>query len=223
MTKIEQLCIAPSDLDSSTLPHWADAIEKLDAAGWPLVLLASTAENDPLDGLALAAFCAAKTNRIGLCAGVDPETVEPYTLARGLAALDHFSKGRAAWHFIAAADPAQATELIDATQRLLLSWDADAVVEDAETGLFSNSNAVRAVNFAGSFFTVAGPLSTPQPPQGAPPFVTLPGRGELNSSAELILDEAQILQCSLADISTALDRAPKTEGARLRQRLGVKQ
>ena len=219
----KQLCVAPSDIDSSTLPLWIDAVEKLDAAGWPLVLLASTTENDPLDGLALAAFCAAKTSQIGLCAGVDPETVEPFTLARGLAALDHFSHGRAAWYFVAATDPTKATELVDATQRLLVSWDADAVVEDAEAGLFSNSNAVHPVNFAGAFYSVTGPLSTPQPPQGAPPLITLPDHSETKSSGEFVLDEEHILRCSLAEISNALDRAPKTDGASLRQRLGVKQ
>lgn len=220
MTMQHNKVIMPSAMSSMNLTQWVDAIVQLDAAGWPMILLGSSDSKDPIDGLALAAFCAAKTEEIGVCAAIDPETVEPFTLARGLAALDHLSQGRAAWYLARAGDPKRTAELVDVTRQLLKSWDVDAIVDDIAGGLMSKPGSVHAINYEGEYFTVEGPLNTPQPPQGAVPLIFTPASAIANVDADVILQDENIIRCPLNELDKLLTESTgKRRHGYLRDRL----
>ncbi|HUD30265.1 MAG TPA: LLM class flavin-dependent oxidoreductase [Novosphingobium sp.] len=204
MTSPTRTVVVPADLTSGTLQRWIEAIESFDAAGWPLVLVGNCDRADPLDGLAMAAFCAARTARIGLCAVVEADTVEPFTLARGLATLDFMSKGRAAWRIAPGSDPDRSIELVDTVRALLTSWDADALVADVEGGQLSDPAKVRAIAHEGAYFQVEGPLNIPRPPQGSVPLVAFADEGAVAKVADLILHEGTSWQVSLAELPDRL-------------------
>jgi alkanesulfonate monooxygenase SsuD/methylene tetrahydromethanopterin reductase-like flavin-dependent oxidoreductase (luciferase family) len=187
--------LMPIDLGGATLHRWIEAIEAADRKGWQMVVLAAGDPGDPLDGLAIAAWCASRTGSIKLCASLDPDTVEPFTLARGLATLDHLSGGRAAWRLAGQGDDGRAAELAGVVNRLLTSWDADALREDAGSGLLSDAEAVHQVNHDGAFFSVRGPLNIPRPPQGLPPRVALPG--DPGAEGADVLAEDRVLRLTI--------------------------
>lgn len=180
-------CIWARDLRGVTARRWLDELPKLEAEGWQLVILEPGTAADPLDALAVAASGFARTRQLRLCATIDPETVEPFTLARGLATLDHLSGGRAAWRLGSHADPGKAAELVEVTRKLLLSWGADAVVADVAGGVFSRADVVHAINHRGTHYAVTGPLNAPRPPQGAVPLVALAGDALPPRLADLVL------------------------------------
>lgn len=192
--------IAPADLKSGTLNEWIAAIERFDQAGWPLAIVGNCDAVDPLDGLAMAAFCAARTSQIGLCASIDPANVEPFTLARGLVTLDYMSKGRAAWRAYPSADDARTLELIETVRELMASWDEDAILEDRENGLLSDADKVRAIDHEGAYFAVEGPLNLPQPPQGRVPLIAFAEEGRIAQAADLVLNPKTVWQPCLADL-----------------------
>ena len=55
--------------------------------------------------------------------------------------------------------------------RLWDSWEDDALVLDAETGVFADPAKVHAIDHAGDRFRVRGPLNSPRSPQGRPLLV----------------------------------------------------
>jgi len=193
--------LLPADLGASTLARWISAIERADRAGAAMVLLAASDPADPIDGLAMAAWCASRTRSIRLCASLDPATVDPFTLARGLATLDHLSGGRAAWRLTGPADEARTAELADVVARLLVSWGADALLTNRDQGLMSDQAAVAAIGHAGAFFTVRGPLNIPRPPQGVLPRVALAG-DPAATDADLRFSDDQLLHATI-DQATA--------------------
>jgi len=213
--------IVPSDLTSATLPQWIEAAVRLDEAGWPLLVVGNCDPKDPLDGLAMAAYCAAQTRNIGLCAVVDPLTVEPFTLARGLATLDHMSGGRAAWRLIGGeSDANRCRELVEVVRKLLTSWEPDALIEEADKGLLSDRDRVHPIAHEGDYFAVEGPLNIPRPPQGRVPLVALAGESPFNELADLLLNDGTTLNVSLEDLAELSDMTPPVTGETLVERLG---
>jgi FMN-dependent oxidoreductase (nitrilotriacetate monooxygenase family) len=70
---------------------------------------------------------------------------------------------------------AMADEYVDLVCKLFDSWDADAVVMDAETGTYADHTKVHPIHFEGKFFKCRGPLNTVRSPQGKPVFVQAGG------------------------------------------------
>lgn len=139
------------------------------AEGFDALLLDAAPGFDPL---AAAAALAPLTSRIKLAAVASTDAGEPYTLARGFAALDHLSGGRAMW-VVVGNDAARQQEFIDVAARLWESWQADAFVFDKANAIFSDPGKAHRINHAGAAFHVRGPLNTPRPPQGRIPIVRM--------------------------------------------------
>jgi alkanesulfonate monooxygenase SsuD/methylene tetrahydromethanopterin reductase-like flavin-dependent oxidoreductase (luciferase family) len=130
-----------------------------------------------------AAFVSTLTDRIGLAPTLHTTVTEPFHLATQLAALDHATRGRAAW-VVGAANSAEAhatvgtvplddaalrrevADVIDTARALWDSWEDDAVIKDVPTGRFLDWRKVHHIDFEGARFNVKGPLITPRPPQG---------------------------------------------------------
>jgi alkanesulfonate monooxygenase len=88
-------------LDKAYLRDFAAAHE---AGGFDRVLIGYYA--DAPDGMMLASFIAAHTERLGLLLAHRPGFVAPTVAARALATLDHLSDGRLAVHIISGGDDA---------------------------------------------------------------------------------------------------------------------
>ncbi|OFB40094.1 monooxygenase [Mycolicibacterium sp. (ex Dasyatis americana)] len=139
--------------------------------------------------ITLLAAMATVTERVGLIATATTGYVEPYTLARSFASLDHISGGRAGWNIVTSAgeDEAanfgvrgipdhagryrRAAEFVDVATALWDSWEDDALVFDVDTGIFADPDRVHRVDHDGEHFTVRGPLNSPRSVQGRPLLV----------------------------------------------------
>jgi FMN-dependent oxidoreductase (nitrilotriacetate monooxygenase family) len=140
---------------------------------------------DPLEVLAALSRL---TSRVGLIATASTTYSAPYDLARRFATIDHLSDGRAGWNIVTTrfagaagnfgltAHPAhsdryaRAEEFLDVVTRLWESWDAAAVVADADSGVWADTSLIKPVDFHGRFFDVSGALTLPRSPQGRPAF-----------------------------------------------------
>lgn len=126
------------------------------------------------------------TERIGLVATLSTSYNEPYHVARKLASLDHLSHGRAGWNLVTSASDEEArnfgreshldhavryqrgAEFVEVVNALLSSWDDDAVIADKASGVYTPRSSIHAIDHAGEFFRVRGPLNIARPPQQRP-------------------------------------------------------
>ncbi|MFD0678560.1 MULTISPECIES: NtaA/DmoA family FMN-dependent monooxygenase [unclassified Paenibacillus] len=162
-----------------------------------------------LEPFTLLGALASVTKHIGLGAAVSTSVIEPFAVARQLAALDHLSGGRTAWlasvsdhrepkrhgglpELSRSERTERQQEFVEVAQRLWDSWEEGAVIVDREQGRYTDSDKVHLIHHAGKHFTVRGPLSIPRPPQGYPVRIGLSSalgnrNVEDSDSAELIL------------------------------------
>ncbi|MFN8719610.1 MAG: NtaA/DmoA family FMN-dependent monooxygenase [Rhodospirillales bacterium] len=162
--------------------------------------------HDPLPILGALSAC---TSRIGLVATLSTTFYPPYLLARLLASLDHFSRGRLGWNVVTSTkrsaarlfgqdDIAEhdarydiADEYMALCRALWSCWDPDALVMDRERDLFADPAKVRRVDFEGAHFRSHGVLNVPASPQGHPVIVQAGGspRGQRFAAehAELVI------------------------------------
>ncbi|WP_375287333.1 NtaA/DmoA family FMN-dependent monooxygenase [Sphingomonas sp.] len=142
-----------------------------------------------LDPVILTPYLAQATKRLGIAVTMTSTFYPPWLLARSLATMDHYSNGRIAWNIVTATSDAaaqnyghdkqfehdlrydMADEYVDLCSQLWDAWDEDAVVMDADSGVFIDPGKVRAINFEGKFYKSRGPLNMPRSPQGRPIFV----------------------------------------------------
>ncbi len=134
--------------------------------------------NDPL--LVIPAM-AAVTERIGFGVTFSTSYEPPFAFARRMSTLDHLTKGRIGWNIVTSYLPNAARnfgladqiphdqryeiadEFMDVVYKLWEgSWEDDAVLEDAERGVYTDPSKVHAIDHVGRYFSVAGPhLSEP--------------------------------------------------------------
>lgn len=147
-----------------------------DAAQFPV--------NDPT--LAVSAM-AAVTESLGFGITLSLTYEQPYALARRLSTLDHLTGGRVAWNIVTSYLDSAARNLgLDAQiphdQRYEIadeylevcyklwegSWEADAVVRDAQRGVFTDPAKVHDIEHKGRYFAVPGPFLCEPSPQRTP-------------------------------------------------------
>lgn len=146
-----------------------------------------------LEPTVLLTALAGVTRQIGLIGTASTTFNDPYNLARRFASVDHLSAGRVAWNAVTTYDPeaaanfsmarapdkleryARAAEFVDVVLKLWDSWEDEAFVADAESGLYADPSRVHAVAHHGPHFQVRGPLNVPRSPQGRPVLVQAGG------------------------------------------------
>jgi long-chain alkane monooxygenase len=120
---------------------------------------------------------AAATSRLGFGITVSVSYEHPYALARRFTTLDHLTKGRVAWNVVtgylasAAANLGlgdqlahdqryeMAEEYLEVCYKLWEgSWSDDAVVRDAERGVYTDPAKVHDIGHHGTWFDVPGPF-----------------------------------------------------------------
>jgi FMN-dependent oxidoreductase (nitrilotriacetate monooxygenase family) len=202
-------------------------------------LTASGGRQDSLrfEPLTLLSALAMTTKRIGLVATATTSFNEPYNVARKFASLDHLSHGRAGWNIVTssstleaynfgreahrehAARYRKAHEFVQVVRGLWNSWDHDAVIIDKASGIFFDAAKLHMLNHEGDEFSVRGPLTLPQCPQGHPVLVQAgsseDGKNLASACAEVIFTIQRDLagaQSFYADIKSrvaAFGRAPE--------------
>lgn len=147
-----------------------------DAAQFPV--------NDPT---AAVSAMAAVTEGLGFGITLSLTYEQPYALTRRLSTLDHLTGGRVAWNIVTSYLDSAARNLgLDAQiphdQRYEIadeylqvcyklwegSWEADAVVRDAERGVFTDPAKVHDIEHRGRYFSVPGPFLCEPSPQRTP-------------------------------------------------------
>jgi FMN-dependent oxidoreductase (nitrilotriacetate monooxygenase family) len=136
--------------------------------------------NDPL---AIIPAMASVTEHLGFAMTAAISYEHPFPFARRMSTLDHLTKGRVGWNVVTgylnsgavnfgvSAQEAHdrrydiADEYLEVCYKLWeRSWDDDAVVADAATGVFADPTRVHPINHHGTFFQVPGiHLSEPSP------------------------------------------------------------
>jgi N-acetyl-S-(2-succino)cysteine monooxygenase len=142
--------------------------------------------NTPFEPITLLSALAAVTDHIGLVPTVSTSYSDPFTIARQIASLDLLSNGRAGVNLVTSAGDAvarnhgrdshiehglryrRAEEFAEVLNRLWASWGADALIRDRASGVMADRGRIEAIDHAGEFFSVAGPLPVPPSPQGRP-------------------------------------------------------
>jgi alkanesulfonate monooxygenase SsuD/methylene tetrahydromethanopterin reductase-like flavin-dependent oxidoreductase (luciferase family) len=186
---VNHLLLNPVPAPGDTGLAWIHrAVQAAETGIFDAVLAPAPGPAVPAEPSTLLAALAATTTHIGLIAPVSTQYAAPYNQARMLNTLDNLSVGRAGWRLIttAAEDSApqvhptttpesqrfaRAAEFTAVLHELWESWAPDAVVADAESGVYVDFDRLRAINHVGDFFQVAGPLNLPRSPQLHPPLV----------------------------------------------------
>lgn len=170
-------------------------IHDLDVAGRPATLAILTA-------------IASITRHIGVVGTLSSTFNEPVELARQLATLDHLSGGRAGWNVVTSPDAfhggnfrrggflpyaeryERAEEFVRLAKRLWDSWEAGAVLADADSGRFVDAAAIHGVSHTGPQFDITATSTVPRSPQGYPVIVQAgdspAGRSFAAANAEVI-------------------------------------
>ncbi|MBT2512260.1 NtaA/DmoA family FMN-dependent monooxygenase [Arthrobacter sp. ISL-30] len=135
------------------------------------------------DPLALVPYLLSVTEHLGIVPTVSASFYPPFTAARLLATLQHFSNGQLGWNVVTSGSDLaaqnygldqqiehdlryeKAEEFVDVVRRLWRSWEPDAVVEDVDAGVFADHAKVHAIHHEGEFFKVRGPLNTAPLPE----------------------------------------------------------
>ncbi|GIF26611.1 FMN-dependent oxidoreductase (nitrilotriacetate monooxygenase family) [Actinoplanes tereljensis] len=142
-----------------------------------------------LEPSVLLAAIGSATQHIGLIGTISTTFNDPYNVARRWSTLDHVTGGRAALNFVTSQNPgtaanfglrelpsreeryARAEEFVDILVKLWDSWEDDALVASRETGVFTDTQRVHAIDYVSDRFSVRGPLNVPRTPQGRPVLV----------------------------------------------------
>jgi FMN-dependent oxidoreductase (nitrilotriacetate monooxygenase family) len=118
------------------------------------------------DPSVLAGAIAYVTDHVGIAFTASVRQEHPFHFARRISALDHASKGRAAWNIVAGGSPDdRAEEYLDVTCKLWEgSWEDDALPRDGRAGSPAGYAKVHPINHRGPHYQVPGPhLASPSP------------------------------------------------------------
>lgn len=134
----------------------------------------------------ILAILSQETKNIGFGLTYSSTYMHPFYVARLLNSLDHVTNGRIAFNVVASASRAAAEnfgfdelmehnsryerleEFIEVCKKLWDSVAPDAFVWDRETGFVADPDKIHAINHAGTFFKVKGPLACVPSPQHHP-------------------------------------------------------
>lgn len=179
------------------IAHFQAVSRAAEKAGFDAVFQADSpsftdAENVPTrshDPIILATAGALATEHVGFIVTASTTFNLPYNLARQLLSLDHLSGGRVGWNIVTTADAratgnfgldampandvryAMAAEFTDAVLKLWDSWEDEALVGDAATGVWADASRIHAINHQGDHYRVRGPLQVARSVQGRPVLV----------------------------------------------------
>ncbi|NQV55507.1 MAG: LLM class flavin-dependent oxidoreductase [Rhodospirillales bacterium] len=197
-----------------------------------------TTQASRLEPITLFSALSMVTEHIGLVCTATTTYLEPYHVARQFASLDKISGGRAGWNLVTSSAPAEAYnfgfdghpshedrydragEFAEVVLGLWDSWQAGAVIEDQDSGIYFDPDKLHRLNHKGKHFSVRGPLTVHPSPQGRPVIVQAgqseAGRNLAARTAEVIFtvqqdkDEARAFYADIGTRAAAYGRGPGT-------------
>ncbi|MBM9467794.1 NtaA/DmoA family FMN-dependent monooxygenase [Nakamurella leprariae] len=140
------------------------------------------------DPMAVIPVIAKLTKHIGLIGTASTTFYPPFMLARTMATLSHLSGGRTGWNIVTSSEDKaaqnfgidqlpphderydRADEYVELMNRLLESWEPDAVVLDRETNTYVDGDKVHTIDFEGKYYKSRGPLNSLPPVGGRPVY-----------------------------------------------------
>lgn len=151
------------------------------------------------DPVPLAAVLGTATRHLGLVITLSTMAYQPFMLARLISTMDHMTRGRFGWNIVTTAEHAaaqnlglaelpprqlrydMADEYVELVERLIGTWEPDAVIRDTATDTYADASKVHTLDFQGRWYRSKGPLTTVRCPQGRPAFIQAGGspRGRL--------------------------------------------
>jgi FMN-dependent oxidoreductase (nitrilotriacetate monooxygenase family) len=139
------------------------------------------------DPLLLVSAMALVTEHLGFGITAGTAYEHPYPFARRMSTLDHLTKGRIGWNVVTGYLPSaarnmghedqlahddrydHADEYLEVLYKLWEgSWEDDAVIRDAESGVFTDPSKVHEIGHKGKHFTVPGIHIAEPSPQRTP-------------------------------------------------------
>ncbi|MGO1504582.1 MAG: NtaA/DmoA family FMN-dependent monooxygenase [Brachybacterium sp.] len=183
--------------------------------------------NDPM--LVVPAM-AAVTERLGFGITFSTSYEPPFAFARRMSTLDHLTRGRVGWNIVTSYLPNAARnfglaeeiehdhryEIADEYLEVLYklwegSWEEDAVLRDAEAGIYADPAKVHRIDHVGENFSVAGPHLSEPSPQRTPTLIlaTASPAGALRAGrhAELVFTHGPLLERTVPAVRAAAQEA----------------
>lgn len=169
------------------------------------------------DTFTVLAALAGVTGRIGLTGTINTTFNEPFEVARQFATLDHLSGGRAGWNMVTSSDAftganfrrggfldhadryLRADEFLTVARQFWDSWEAEAVLADAEAGVYVDPDRIRSIQHSGPAFGVRGFATLPAGPQGHPVLLQAGDSAEGRAFGARHADALFTLHSSLQD------------------------
>jgi len=189
-----------------------------------------------IDSISICSAISSTTECLGMVATLSTTYNEPYYIAERFSSLDHISHGRAGWNVVTTSNDdaaynfsrkshmektlryERAKEFVDICTGLWDSWDDDALVVDAKTGVFADAGKIHPIDHRGRFFSVQGASQLPRPPQGWPVLVQAGGSpagiefaamiSEAIFAAQSKLDEARAFRAAVQERMPKYGRSP---------------
>ena len=133
----------------------------------------------------LVPLVTAATKHLGVGVTLSNTHEHPYSMARRLTTFDHLSGGRVAWNIVSSYNKSEfeaygreyvphgdrydiLDEYMDVCYKLWDSWEPDAIVKDAETGVYADPAKVHEVNHEGKNYKCHTRGFVERSPQGYP-------------------------------------------------------
>lgn len=171
MTRPFILSASVAQADFAVPQSAAPILEAAEAAGLDLLVMGRAGAR-PFDAQVVLAWAAPMTQRLGLVATVPASNAHPFHVARALSAIDFLSAGRTGWSVIPEGAPdGMAEDMVGAARALWDGWGSDTLIIDKASGRYLDASKVRASNYEGPFFKVAGPVNAMRPLLGHPLLV----------------------------------------------------
>jgi FMN-dependent oxidoreductase (nitrilotriacetate monooxygenase family) len=217
-----------------------------DSYGYPMIdgEVIPTALTDAMyipmaDPITVVSAVAAATERLGLVVTSSTTVERPASVARRYGTLDHFTRGRIGWNIVTGAAQASSAELFgepmiahderyaQAEDHLAIclglwegSWDDDALVQDADAGVYARPDGVRAVEYEGRHLRSRGVFGIPPSPQRSPLLLqagtSVAGRDFAARYAEVVFiggGDADLIRDQIADIRRRAEAAGRSADA----------
>jgi FMN-dependent oxidoreductase (nitrilotriacetate monooxygenase family) len=140
-----------------------------------------------MDPAILIAALSRETTHLGFVMTSAMIQEHPFTFARKMSTLDHITRGRVGWNVVTSFNPGGwanlgikqgiehdarydwAEEYMHVVYKLWEgSWEDDAVLHDAERGIWADPTKVHTIDHVGERYDVKGPHQVEPSPQGSP-------------------------------------------------------
>ena len=138
------------------------------------------------DPVALVPIIGVATEKLGIGITISTTFDTPYAMVRRLSTLDHLTNGRLGWNVVTSYSQNEfkamgltdmvpheeryerAEEFIDVCYKLWDSWEDDAIIADAESGIYADPAKVHRVVHNGKYYRCASPSFVRPSPQRRP-------------------------------------------------------